>query len=157
MPPIAAATVVARKHSKTRRAWVVKAILHAIFTGQYQGGDHLVEEEIALSLGVSRTPVREALAELAGIGVIGMKPNQGAIVRTFGPQQIREMYQIRSLLESEASRLAAGRADRAILKHLRDRTQHLLKAPDRPKSWVTEALAVDSQLHEFISHSAGSE
>jgi DNA-binding GntR family transcriptional regulator len=97
------------------------------------------------------------MADLAGIGVIGLKPNHGAIVRPFGPQQIREMYQVRSLLESEAARLAAGRIDAAALRHLRERTQELLHAPDRPRSWVIDALALDQQLHELISHSSGSE
>jgi DNA-binding GntR family transcriptional regulator len=151
------ATPVLKKDTKTRRAWVVKSILNGIFTGMFQGGDHLVEEELAVTFGVSRTPVREAMADLAGIGVIGLKPNHGAVVRPFGPQQIREMYQIRSLLESEAARLAAGRIDPTALRHLRERTQALLQAPDRPRSWVTDAVVLDQQLHELISHSSGSE
>src|SRR4051812_11092240 len=97
--------------SKTRRGWVVKAILRSIFTGEFKGGDRLVEEELALTLGVSRTPVREALGELAAVWVVAIKPNHGAIVCPFGPTQIRELYHIRRLLEFEATLLAADRID----------------------------------------------
>src|SRR5947208_11593481 len=77
--------VIATRPHGTRRGWVVKAILSSIFTGEFRGGDRLVEEELAVTIGVSRTPVREALGELAGIGVIELRPNHGAIVCPFGP------------------------------------------------------------------------
>src|SRR5688572_23386206 len=57
-----------------RRDRVVKSILHRIFSGDLVGGDRLVEEELAASLGVSRTPIREALRELTAVGVIWLKP-----------------------------------------------------------------------------------
>src|ERR1041385_1530926 len=89
--------------TRTFRGQIVRQLLESIFTGEIPGGARLVEEELADKLGVSRTPVREALGELAGIGVIQLKPNHGAIVRTFGPQQLQEIYHIRRLLESEAT------------------------------------------------------
>src|SRR5688572_28158158 len=106
-------------YSMTRRGRVVSHILHSIFTGKFKGGDRLVEEELASIIGVSRTPVRESFCELATIGVIELKPNAGALVRPFGPTQIREMYHIRRLLESEAARLAADRIDHPALHDIR--------------------------------------
>src|SRR5438045_5631056 len=112
------------------RAPVVKHILKAIFTGEIRGSDRLVEQELAKKLGVSRTPVREALFELAAVGVIRLRPKLGVTVRDFGATQIREIYQIRRLLECEATRLCAGRIDEALLRQIRDETQARLAAQD---------------------------
>ncbi len=141
----------------TRRIWVAKKILQLIFTGEFKGGDRLIEEEVAQKIGVSRTPVREALGELAGIGVISLKPNHGAIVRDFGPEQIREIYHIRKLLESEATRMAEPKVDRASLQSIRDKTQQFLNASTRGPDWSGEAMALDQEFHELLATSSGSE
>src|SRR5437773_2037541 len=59
----------------TLRSQLVSKVLHQIFGGELRGGDRLVEEELAKNFGVSRTPIREALGELAAIGVISLRPN----------------------------------------------------------------------------------
>jgi DNA-binding GntR family transcriptional regulator len=143
-----------------RRAVVIRAILHALFVGQLKAGDRLVEEELALVLGVSRTPVREALGELASMRLISLRPNQGAVVRPFGEAQLRELYHIRRLLESEAARLAAHRLDPHTLSEMVDRMQHLLEAPPAVADsvqWSDEALQVDHDFHDLISEGSGSE
>jgi DNA-binding GntR family transcriptional regulator len=153
MPPIAANP----KPSKTRRGWVAKAILRSIFTGQFKGGDRLVEEELAVTLGVSRTPIREALGELAGIYLIALRPNHGAVVSPWGPTQVRELYHIRRLLESEAARLAAPRVDLTALQLLRSEHQHLLHVDPRPATWSTDILALDARFHDLVAAASGSE
>src|SRR6266536_1452527 len=95
--------VVKRPAGRTHRTRVVKEILYRIFSGEYKGGDRLVEEELAATIGVSRTPIREALTQLATIGVIALKANHGAVVRPFGPVQLRELYHVRRVLECEAT------------------------------------------------------
>jgi DNA-binding GntR family transcriptional regulator len=140
-----------------RRSRVVYGILHAIFKGELTGGDRLVEEELGAKFGVSRTPVREALTELAAIGVIWLKPNHGAMVRPFGTTQLVEIYQIRRVLEMEAARLAHETIDRELLLQIRERTQQLLKSADRGKAWSEEALAVDQMFHELVAKSSRSE
>lgn len=141
----------------TRRIWVAKKILQLIFTGEFKGGDRLIEEEVAERIGVSRTPVREALGELAGIGVIRLKPNHGAIVRDFGAQQIREIYHIRKILEAEATKMAEPRVDQAALQEIREKTQQFLNAPSRGADWSSEAMSLDQQFHELLAGSSGSE
>ena len=140
-----------------RRSRVVNGILHSIFKGELVGGDRLVEEELGAKYGVSRTPVREALTELAAIGVIWLKPNHGAMVRPFGTKQLEEIYQIRRVLEMEAARLAHESIDRERVAQLRERTQQLLKSSDRGKAWSEEALAVDQMFHELVAKSSRSE
>ena len=114
-----------------------------------------MEEEVAATIGVSRTPVREAFAELSGIGLIVVKPNQGAVVRPFGPTQIRELYQIRCLLEGEATRLAAERIEPAALREMRQQMQRYLIEPHSP-AWSAEIVELDRKFHELISQHSGS-
>jgi DNA-binding GntR family transcriptional regulator len=140
-----------------RRDSVVKSILHAIFSREMVGGDRLVEEELAERLGVSRTPVREALRELAAIGVIWLKPNHGAMVRPFGARQLLEIYHMRRLLESEATRLATRAIDHNELRRIRAGMQGLSTMNERPAGWGIQALDFDGQLHHLIAHSGGSE
>ena len=140
-----------------RRDRVVKSVLHSIFSGQVVGGDRLVEEELALRLGVSRTPIREALRELTSIGVIWLKPNHGAMVRPFGATQLLEIYHMRRLLESEATRLATRSINHTKLQEIRDGMQKLLHTQERAAAWSEQALALDGQLHYLIAHSSGSE
>jgi len=155
MPPVAAA--LANAPSKTRPAWVVKALLRSIFTRQFKGGDRLVEEEIALTLGVSRTPVREAFGQLAALGMIDLRPNHGAVVLPFGPPQMRELYHIRRLLESEASRLCAERIALDQVERLREDHQNLLAVQPRSPQWSAVVLALDDRFHELIANSSGNQ
>ena len=140
-----------------RRDRVVKTILHDIFSGAVVGGDRLVEEELAMRLGVSRTPIREALRELTSIGVIWLKPNHGAMVRPFGATQLLEIYHMRRLLEGEATRLSCKSINKATLKEIRDGMQALLGDTVRGTNWSEQALALDQRLHHLIAHSSGSE
>ncbi len=140
---------------RTRREWVAQQILEAIFTGQFRGGDRLVETEIGATLGVSRTPIREALSELVAIGLVALRPKQGALVRPFGPLQIREMYHIRGLLESEAVRGAAERIRPAELRQVRDETQQHLEQP-RSDTWTPAAVRLDERFHQMIASNCGS-
>jgi DNA-binding GntR family transcriptional regulator len=140
----------------TLRGQLVSKILNAIFSGEVKGGDRLIEEELAMKLGVSRTPIREALGELAAIGVIRLKPNHGAMVRPFGPEQLIEIYHVRRVLEMEATRLAAEHVDPDALKEIRKRTTDLL-AQQGGENFSEAALALDGEFHEFVSRSSGSE
>jgi DNA-binding GntR family transcriptional regulator len=149
--------VIKKVPRSTLRGQLVARILHDIFRGDLRGGDRLVEEELAARLGVSRTPVREALGELASIGVIRLKPNRGAEVRPFGPAQILEIYHVRRLLEVEATRLTGQNVPREALQNVRAQTEDLIARGSRSKVWAETALALDQQFHELISRSSGSD
>ena len=64
-----------------RRQTIVQSLLTDVFQGRLRAGQHLVTQELAERFGVSHTPIREALIALAGIGIIDLLPNRGAIVR----------------------------------------------------------------------------
>ncbi len=137
---------------------IVSWILQSIFTGELSSGDRLVEEELAERLGVSRTPVREALRDLQCTRMIVLRPNHGATVRPFGPQQLLEIYQLRRILEVEATRLASRFISPSALKEIRDQMQALAASPDeKNEAWLEQSLSLDQRLHELIACSSGSE
>ena len=89
----------------SRTEAVLEAIKHAILTGALKPGQALVETELAARLGVSKTPVREALKTLAGTGLVTMSPYKGGAVREMDRVHARCIYDMRILLEP----VAAGR------------------------------------------------
>ena len=86
----------------SRTVAVLEAIKHAILAGELRPGQALVETDLADVLGVSKTPVREALKTLAGAGLVTMNPYKGAAVRVVDGEQARHVYDARLLLEPEA-------------------------------------------------------
>jgi len=93
----------------SRTVAVLEAIKHAILTGELKAGQSLVETDLAEVLGVSKTPVREALKTLAGAGLVTMNQYKGAAVRVVDDEQARHVYDARLLLEPEALARAAAR------------------------------------------------
>lgn len=86
-----------------------RKILHAIDMGDFNPGDRLVESELAEQLGMSRTPVREALQRLETQGVLS-RDGRSLIVASLDHDQLGELYVVRSVLEGLAARLAAQHA-----------------------------------------------
>lgn len=85
----------------------VDLIRAAILEGRIGPGERLKEEVIARDLGLSRTPVREALLLLQGEGLVDSSRNRGAFVRAYGIEDIDDMYKLRALLEGHGARRAA--------------------------------------------------
>lgn len=101
-------TVMSSVAVPSRTEAVLDAVKHAILTGRLMPGQPLIETELAAQLGVSKTPVREALKTLAGAGLVTMSPYKGASVRTVDDKLAHSVYDIRILLEPEAVRRAAS-------------------------------------------------
>jgi DNA-binding GntR family transcriptional regulator len=91
---------------------------NAIVDGTLTPGQRLKEEELARSLGTSRTPVREALVMLQAEGLIDASPNRGATVRSHSADELDDLYQLRALLEGHAARRAAARATDELIAEL---------------------------------------
>ncbi|MFB9475237.1 GntR family transcriptional regulator [Nonomuraea salmonea] len=81
-------------------------LLRSIVTGELGEGERLIETKIAAEYGTSQAPVREALRQLEGLGLIESRPRQGSRVLPFAEQTIREAYIMRAALEETATRLA---------------------------------------------------
>jgi DNA-binding GntR family transcriptional regulator len=139
-----------------RRQTIVQSLLTDVFQGRLRAGEHLVTQELADRFGVSHTPIREALIALAGIGILDLLPNRGAIVRRVTADEVREVCQVRRALECEATRSACGRIDLAELHALAADLQRLMSVKTRSAArFIAEARAVDSRLHDLIADSCG--
>ncbi|WP_167132957.1 GntR family transcriptional regulator [Paramicrobacterium chengjingii] len=102
----------------SRTLHVLEIIKAGILNGDLAEGQPLVEAEIANELGVSKTPVREALKSLEGTGLVVIRPYTGAVVRTFTKDDALAIYDIRLLLEPEAvRRTVALRGDFSSASH----------------------------------------
>ena len=139
-----------------RRQAIVASLLADVFQGRLKAGRHLVTRELAGRFGVSHTPIREALIAMAGIGVIDLLPNRGAVVRKVSAREVREICQVRRVLECEAVRRACGRIDSTELKRLTAGLKRLaaVKPGDRAR-YIERARALDSRLHDRIAGSCG--
>ncbi|MBX9798007.1 MAG: GntR family transcriptional regulator [Burkholderiaceae bacterium] len=105
--------------TQTRSETLREQIEEMIAVGTLKPGQHLDETVLAEKFGVSRTPIREALIQLASMGIIVIRPRRGAIVAEIGPQQLIEMFEVMAELEAMCARLAARRmspAEHAVLK-----------------------------------------
>jgi DNA-binding GntR family transcriptional regulator len=139
-----------------RRQAIVQSVLVDVFQGRLRAGQHLVTQELAERFGVSHTPIREALVALAGIGIIDLLPNRGALVRRVTVKDVREICQVRRALECEATRSACGRIDTVELHALATDMKKLMAVKLAAAArHIGQARAVDSRLHDLIASSCG--
>ena len=138
-----------------RRQTIVESLLADVFQGRLRAGVHLTTQQLAERFGVSHTPIREALVSLAGIGIIDLLPNRGAIIRQVTTREVREICQVRRLLECAASRSACGRIGLRELQAVADDLRKLMAARPSGAAFVEEARAADSRLHDLIAASCG--
>lgn len=102
------------------------AVRGLILAGEFAPGDRLGEAELAGRIGVSRTPVREALRSLAAEGLVEITPNKGARVVRWSDVDLEQVFELRAQVEGLAARLAARRADLETLAELEAvATEHL--------------------------------
>jgi DNA-binding GntR family transcriptional regulator len=134
---------------------IVQQLLQAIFSGVLPGGMRLVEKNLTAEFQVSSTPVREALMELAALGLIEIRPNRGAVVLPFNPENLRGIYHVRMALECEAVRLAINKIPLQDLEAYEADCNELLAATPRNNAWSLRAKKLDAQLHEMIATWAG--
>lgn len=96
-----------------------EAIRDAIVEGRHVPGSQLVQEQLADELGVSRTPIRDALNRLTQEGLATWRPGLGFVVNDLSDEEIIHVHQVRERLESLALELACGRLDRVQVARLR--------------------------------------
>ncbi|WP_370346041.1 GntR family transcriptional regulator [Catenulispora sp. MAP5-51] len=119
----------------SRTEAVLAAIKHAILAGELKPGQPLVETELAAHLGVSKTPVREALKTLAGTGLVTTSPYKGGAVREMDRAHARCIYDMRLLLEPVAAgRTVAASGDWSAARRA-------LEAADRSADAAERSLA----------------
>ena len=93
---------------------IKEELLDDILSGKYEPGDRMVESQIAREMGVSQSPVREALRDLVAMKFVELLPHKGARVRRVEPREIVEIYPVRAALEELAGQLAVSRIGNRI-------------------------------------------
>jgi DNA-binding GntR family transcriptional regulator len=129
-------------------------IRRRILDNTWPPGHRALEQEVALALGMSRTPVREALGRLRNDGLVEVIPRHGMRVLPVSPTDMREIYEILSALECMAAELLARRLPgEEQLKPLVDATQAMDKAlkADDLDAWA----AADERFHRALIDAAG--
>lgn len=129
---------------------VVRGILRGLMAGRWKGNERITEATAVELFGVSRTPVREAMLELQGLGLLELRRNCGAVVLPFGETELREMYSVRALLESEAARLAATRIAPGDIERL-----HRDFLSIRDSDGIDPDWRHDRDLHRLVAESSG--
>ncbi|MEM6323087.1 MAG: GntR family transcriptional regulator [Pseudomonadota bacterium] len=126
------------------------AILAAIKRGDYVPGDRLREVEMAERLGLSRTPIREALRRLEGDGIVEHQARVGAVVRRLDYAEVVELYEMRLVIERTAAELAAKHAIDAETDELDELNVQIGQAIDHPAA----AAAINQQFHHTLYQAA---
>ena len=141
--------------ARTASGAAADLIREAIVDGRVLPGERLKEEELAQQLGISRTPIREALLVLQTEGLLEATPNRGATVRSYDRADLEEMYDLRALLESQAAGRAASRVSDEQLEELRASCARfaMLVGGDDLKALVAE----NAIFHDTILKASGSE
>lgn len=131
-------------------------IRQRILNGSYEPGARLKEDEIARSLGISRTPVRDALRRLSGEGIVLFALNQGARVSSWTADDMEEITALRATLESFAAELAATKIDEegiARLKEIQSAMTACVEATDPPD--IEGVAKHNNDFHQAIVDIAG--
>jgi GntR family transcriptional regulator, rspAB operon transcriptional repressor len=132
---------------------VYRLLRQSIVTLRLPPGATIVEKEITDRLGISRTPVRDALRQLAEEGLVNVRPQSGTYVALIDRQQLEEGRLIRRALEIEGIRLAAGRVSERDIEHLRDVLARQERAGKRARH--EDFIAYDDEFHRTVSELSG--
>lgn len=125
----------------------------AIITGRYPPEKPLVEREICDKLGVSRTPVREALRRLGSEGLVDFIPNRGVFVSGITKEKAMQLYEMKEALECMAAKLCAERGGEEALMRLTDCINMHRQYADRGEMEI--AVDLDLRFHVILVESCG--
>ncbi len=135
----------------TRRRLVddaTQSLREAILDGRLPGGSRLRQTELAGRLGISRTPIREALTRLGHEGLIELLPRGGVRVLRLNADDALELYDLREVLDGLAARLAAARADEAALGRLQRALDRMADCVERrdPNHWFRAHVTFHEEI-----------
>ena len=135
---------------------VFNTLRQAIITGEFAPGERLMEIALANRLGVSRTPVREAIRKLELEGLVKIIPNKGAYVTGITPKDVQDIYMIRSILEGMCARWATEHITPEQIEQLEEIVLlsefHLKKDKDK----VVQVSDLDGKFHHVLYEASNS-
>jgi DNA-binding GntR family transcriptional regulator len=134
---------------------VYETLLEQIISGKLPAGAIVSVVSLAKQLEVSRTPVHDALQQLAQDGLIEQRAGRRAIITTFSPADLIDIFEMRKMLEGEAARRAAARIDEFTIAGLRGIGEELRNNPDHG-DYLSRWADFDEAFHESIAQASGS-
>jgi DNA-binding GntR family transcriptional regulator len=120
----------------------------SILSGRFNPGERLAEEHLAKELGISRTPIREALHKLESEGLIKPLASRGFVASQDSKDDIEELFEIRAVLEGYALRLICGRITDAVLAQLEDTVEKAEEALGR--HGLDEIFQWNTRFHDTL-------
>ena len=134
---------------------VFYTLRQAILKGELKPGERLMEMQLANQLGVSRTPIREAIRKLELEGLVLMIPRRGAVVAKITEKDLRDVLEVRTSLEKLAIELACQRMPDETIPDLRQALEAFKEA--LKKEDLTAQAEKDEQFHDVIFKSTGNQ
>lgn len=127
---------------------VFKTLREAILTGELEPGERLMEIKLADKLGVSRTPIREAIRKLEIEGLVNMTPRKGAVVAEISEEDLQNVLEVRRVLEKLAVELACNKIKPQEIAELKSNLKAFTTAIS--KNNPTEIAKIDVEFHDII-------
>lgn len=118
-----------------------------ILLNKYEPGEELQIDKLAQEFGVSTTPIREALVRLEGDGLVVSIPNRGVQVAPISLDDVRNLYEVRRLLEPYVAKIAARYCEEGEVEALYEKLVHLIEGPTDLAAYIN----ADLELHELMS------
>lgn len=118
-----------------------------ILSNKYEPGEELQIDKLAQEFGVSTTPIREALVRLEGDGLVVSIPNRGVQVAPISLDDVRNLYEVRRLLEPYVAKIAARYCEEGEVEALYEKLVHLIEGPTDLAAYIN----ADLELHELMS------
>lgn len=115
---------------------VLRQLRKLILGGDLAPGSQILQQEVAVKLGVSRVPVRDALRTLEGQGLVTYSSHRGYYVRQVDLTELLEIQDVRDILEGEALRKAVGRVQESTFQEMQEHLDAMTRAQDQ-EDWAT--------------------
>lgn len=152
-PPVESDAIQATEPALALSELAHKAMMGMLLSGELAPNEVVTERQIALQLGISRTPLREAVRRLEGERLLERQRSGALVVRALPVEEYMHILNVRRLVEGEAARLAAGRVPVGELEHLKGRIGEALQLPE--DAVTPEFAASDRDLHGLIAAASG--
>jgi DNA-binding GntR family transcriptional regulator len=141
--------------SLTKTAAAFQALRSGIETGRLRPGERLRISSLISGLGMSPTPIREALRLLQAEGLVAHEPHRGMVVRLYVSEEVDELYNLRILLEPAATERAVERATPSEMKEIKRIHRRLMSAVNSPSA--TDSAQLNATWHRAIYSASGSQ
>jgi DNA-binding GntR family transcriptional regulator len=133
---------------KTLRAQIVDSLKESIATGRLKPGEKISETKLAEDLGISRTPLREAIQTLEAEGFLKVIPRKGAVVSDFSRKDIEDIYDIKAILEGLAARLATENLTASNIQKLENINGQLRSLTLKGESSAGRFFKLHNEFHD---------